>query len=69
MANIETKYDYGQPVSCYGLIGKITATHVRDGLIEYEFSYVDSNGKHLTENVAECELAETNLQPIGFKRG
>lgn len=67
MPTIETKYEYGQTVSCYGLIGKITAIHIRNGLNEYEFSYIDNDGKHHTENVAECELETTELKPIGFK--
>jgi hypothetical protein len=69
MANIETKYDYGQLVTCHGLPGMITAIFVRGNAVSYEFSYLSSDGDPKGLVVAECELSVLDDTNVGFKSG
>lgn len=66
MPTIETKYAYGQTVSCYGLVGKITAIFVRNA-VSYEFSSIDNDGKPQSICREECELEASEPQAVGFK--
>lgn len=69
MANVETKYDYGQRVSCHGLPGMITAIFIRGTGVSYEFSYLGSDSDPKASAVAECELSVLDDTNVGFKSG
>ena len=66
MANIDTKYDYGQPVSCHGVPGMITAIFLRGAVVSYEFSYISRDGDPRGCTVGECELGVLEDNAIGF---
>jgi len=68
MANIETKYDYGQSVTCHGIAGKVTAITIRGEQRTYEFSYV-ADGRPASWNAEECELKNVVKNKLGFKSG